>query len=54
MSRDKVCLMGNLCTNQTFGEIQSESYGVQSSPFDGLLGLAFRSLADNNVNPLLF
>eukprot|EP00966_Prymnesium_polylepis_P097559 2259968-Prymnesium_polylepis.1 len=45
--------VGSFSTDVTFAEVTSESSQFESSKFDGLLGLAFPSIAVDSVTPIV-
>jgi hypothetical protein len=50
---EDVFSVGEFSTTVTFAEITSESSQFESSKFDGLLGLAFPSIAVDDVTPIV-
>ncbi|XP_054266116.1 lysosomal aspartic protease-like [Macrosteles quadrilineatus] len=52
LSRENVTLAGVYVTNQTFAEINRPSLQFALSKFDGILGLAFPSVAASNETPV--
>ncbi|XP_037924065.1 lysosomal aspartic protease-like [Hermetia illucens] len=54
LSQDTITVAGLTVTNQIFAEATSLSSAFTDTYFDGVLGLAYRSIAERNVTPVLY
>lgn len=54
LSQDTVVVGGITVQQQVFGEATTLSHDFAGQPFDGLLGLAFQSIAADNVVPVFY
>jgi len=52
LSQDTVSIAGISIFNQVFGEATNLTQSFEIQPFDGILGLAYNSLASDNVIPV--
>jgi hypothetical protein len=54
LSQDTVGLAGLSVKSQIFGEAVTEAKDFDGQPFDGILGLAFKGISEDNVVPVFY